>query len=943
MRFTPFIVLAGALVALLAASPPAGAQPVEPSVEALIDSTRVLRREGRYSEASVVSQHILDRVRLDTQRRPFEVTDAEWRAIIYRKLAALSPEKQRLAARADSLYDVHLRIVRRGSFDEAVGVVETMIRIETMLIGRDTPHVAGSINRLADLHRTAGRWPPADSLYDLALSIQRKTLGREHPDYALTLAKAGEAAYALRGFAPADSMCREALALGLRAAGEMDTRVIAILEVTGSVSWENDLAEAEQMYARALALARRLHGADSPRLLRTLHDYAITLYHQHQYTASLEILDDLCTVYRARFGEDSFYYALALNARGNSLVGLRRYDEAVGCFSDAVRIERAALGEESGEAAAPLGNLGNALAALGERAEAEPVLRETVAIRTAAFGEHDLAVAEAHLGLGQFLRATGRADEAEKELRRAADIYGAFALGINEGYLHALTSLAAVRAQAGALDEAQRLLEDACARYETARTRVSARPVGRAAFADAVSPYERLARVCLAAGDVVGAWEAAERDRARVLDDMLARSGTHDGAHATERIAEPVALADVQSALGASDALLGWIDGEAPAWAYVVRHRGPVAWRRLDQARAGDAIEALRTALSDPSRSTRDLEKLARDVYQARIAPVADALEGVTRLAVVTSGDMAGIPVEVLLDAENGAGAAAVAYAPSASVLHHLASRPHPVRDGALLALADPPFNAEQAQAMRDEDAAEALAGLRRPDEDVARGAAAGRSEAIAELPRLAGTRLEVQAIAPLFAETLLLYGPHASERDLYALCTSGDIASYSHIHLATHGFADERFAERTALVLSQVDLPDAMQSLARRERVFDGRLTMGEVGREWRIDADLVTLSACQSGLGQYARGEGYVGFAHAFFLAGARGVLVSLWDVADQPTRLLMTRFYENLLQRAMPKAEALRDAKAALTAYESRPDHRPYAHPAYWAGFVLMGPWD
>jgi len=297
----------------------------------------------------------------------------------------------------------------------------------------------------------------------------------------------------------------------------------------------------------------------------------------------------------------------------------------------------------------------------------------------------------------------------------------------------------------------------------------------------------------------------------------------------------------------------------------------------------------------------------------------------------------------VLLEAGGAVDIAAVAYVPSASVRHHLAARPYPVRDRALLALADPPFNADQAQAMRDEDAAEEQASARRARADVARGAAAGRGEAIAELPRLAGTRLEVEAIAPLFAETLLLFGRHASEPDLYALCTSGDIAGYSHIHLATHGFADARFAERTALVLSQMDLPEALQSLARHERVFDGRLTMGEVEREWRIDADLVTLSACSSGLGQYAHGEGYVGFAHAFFLAGARNVLVSLWDVADEPTRLLMTRLYENLFQRALPKAEALRDAKAHLAAYESRPDHRPYAHPAYWAGFVLMGPWE
>ncbi len=134
-----------------------------------------------------------------------------------------------------------------------------------------------------------------------------------------------------------------------------------------------------------------------------------------------------------------------------------------------------------------------------------------------------------------------------------------------------------------------------------------------------------------------------------------------------------------------------------------------------------------------------------------------------------------------------------------------------------------------------------------------------------------------------------------------------------------------------------------------------------------WKLRAELVTLSSCRSGLGRPSGGEGHVGFAQAFFLAGARSLVVSLWAVDDRATSLLMTRFYQNWLgkrpglDRPLSKADALREAKtwvSHLSASEvdrelesiargglkprsNRPaaDH-PFAHPHDWAGFILLG---
>ena len=94
-----------------------------------------------------------------------------------------------------------------------------------------------------------------------------------------------------------------------------------------------------------------------------------------------------------------------------------------------------------------------------------------------------------------------------------------------------------------------------------------------------------------------------------------------------------------------------------------------------------------------------------------------------------------------------------------------------------------------------------------------------------------------------------------------------------------------------------------------------------------WKLNAELVTLSACRSGLGRQSGGEGYLGFSQAFFLAGSPSVVLSLWKVDDAATALLMTRFYQNLLGRRdgldqpLPKAEALGEAKQWLRGLTSR----------------------
>ena len=176
----------------------------------------------------------------------------------------------------------------------------------------------------------------------------------------------------------------------------------------------------------------------------------------------------------------------------------------------------------------------------------------------------------------------------------------------------------------------------------------------------------------------------------------------------------------------------------------------------------------------------------------------------------------------------------------------------------------------------------------------------------------LPGTRYEIAALKRLFAaaKPTVLLDSEASAVRLGELAKDGTLARARFVHLATHGEA--RF-----------DRPLASRIILARDRLGEdesGDLTAEQV-LDWQLDAEMVTLSACQTGLGQYARGEGFLGFAQALLVSGSRSVCLSRWSVNDLSTALLMERFYLNLLgkRRGLPKplgkAAALAEAKQWL----------------------------
>jgi CHAT domain-containing protein/Tfp pilus assembly protein PilF len=192
-------------------------------------------------------------------------------------------------------------------------------------------------------------------------------------------------------------------------------------------------------------------------------------------------------------------------------------------------------------------------------------------------------------------------------------------------------------------------------------------------------------------------------------------------------------------------------------------------------------------------------------------------------------------------------------------------------------------------------------------------------------IPRLPFSRQEAQSIL-----ALSVTGDSFAALDFkanYSTVMSGVLSKYRYLHFATHGIVNSAHPELSGILLSMVD---------ERGRPQQGFLQLSDI-YSLTLSADLVVLSACQTGLGKDMEGEGIIGLTRGFFYAGASRVVSSFWNIDDAATAELMRKFYEGILIQKLAPAAALRSAQL-----ETRKQRR-YRSPYYWAGFTVQGKWN
>jgi len=296
---------------------------------------------------------------------------------------------------------------------------------------------------------------------------------------------------------------------------------------------------------------------------------------------------------------------------------------------------------------------------------------------------------------------------------------------------------------------------------------------------------------------------------------------------------------------------------------------------------------------------SRAVPPMARTLYALLMEEAVGDLPPSARLLLVPDGPLCYLPFAALHDGEAYLGERfALCHAPSASALDPSLCKRRPSGDRRLLAVGNPRSYRTQ-DLLKDGGPGE---------NDTLR---QWRDWSFAELPYAAE---EARRVANHFEQADVLLGEEATEEQIKTRA-----GCVSHLHLATHGLLDEEDPLMSAVVLAQDDDP-----------AEDGLLQVHEI-MQLDLRADLVALSACNTGLGQVVHGEGLLGLTHAFLCAGARALLVSLWEIPDRSTAGFMDRFYAGLA-RGQPADLALRDAqRRAIAEGES---------PRAWSAFVLAG---
>lgn len=645
------------------------------------------------------------------------------------------------------------------------------------------------------------------------------------------------------------------------------------------------------------------------------------------------------------------------------------------------------MAEELGDKeviAGSLNNIGNVYEAQGDYPRALEYFRKSLELAEAMGNK--VIVADSWRDLAETYYLTGEYRKAIEHAERASAL--SLEGDMPDFYWWARTVVGKSRLALGEGEAARQPLLDAISTVEELRWRVVGGEQERQRFFETkVAPYYAMVELLLSQGDDFQALAYAERAKGRVLHDVLSngrvniiKAMTAEEQRRERALNEEISalntriyrerqqtrpdaarLADLDARLRRArleyesfltslyvahpelkvrrgepppltreqvEALLP--DSKAALLEFVVADQGVRLFvvTRAEGARGGLELKTYRLGVKSEELAAlvadfrgrlaeRNLEfqEVARRLYDLLLRPASAQLRRKTLLAVVPDGVLWELPFQALRPSEDAylIESAALFYAPSLGVLHAMRglpgagaarqSRPRPSTRGHsdLLAFGNPALGREVVERVR----------------------AVHRDEKLGPLP-------EAEREVNMLRE---LYGPSRSRVYVGAQAREGlakaEVGDYRVVHFATHGILDDQNPMYSHVLLSQ----------AEEGRGEDGLLHAWEI-MNLDLRAEMVVLSACQTGRGRVGAGEGIVGMSWALFVAGSPRTVVSHWKVESSSTTRLMVEFHRALLAAgARPggrsaKADALRAAGLALL-NDSR-----YRHPFYWAGFAMVG---
>jgi tetratricopeptide (TPR) repeat protein/CHAT domain-containing protein len=853
--------------------------------------------------------------------------------------------------------------------------------------------LAHGLSNLGVAQSRLGQHEEARKSFEEELAIRRDILPRGHPDIARCLCNLGQVQRDLGRHDEARKTLQEALAARRQALPEKHPDIARILTALAVLQRQLGQQEAARTnYEKALAIQRAVLPAGHPDLAVTLTGLGNLEHDLGRFEAARTHHEEALRVYRAARPRGHPDVATSLLCLGLAQRDLGQYEAARQSLQEALKIRRQALPARHPDIAASLVGLGTVHRQRAEHEAARRCYEEALAIQRQALpGDHpDLAASLTNLGLLAVL--TG------KDTRQGRDRLEE-ALAIHQRTLPRLALAQAEQDQLLTRNRARLALdllltlasrhpeqaERACSRVVAFKGAVTARQRWARQTRDAAGPETRrlfdqlrqlnhqLLRLALSdpfRQDVDPAHlRALGQERARLEQALatnspayrrLLQQASRGAGDVRAALPEGVALLDLVEYLHVSAAPAGktTVRGEPRFLAFVVRPgQAEVVLVPLGKSdRIASLVDAWRASRGAGEPLVKDRPDPAVLLRQEVWQKLQKHLGGATTVLYSPDGPLCRLPLAALPGAK-----------PGTFLVHEHAFAVVPVPQllPELLAQRSLPPGAKPSLLL--------LGGV-----DFGTGHRPGVEKASSRLPALPrfellrGTESEVNDLGTQFKDAFadapapVLLRKDRARKAAFVKAA----AKVRYLHLATHGFfateseaAPLDSAWRSSLLrgvrlrpdvtgrhpglLSGLVFAGANNPTVRPEDCVLTALEAAELPLE---RAELVTLSACETGLGRTAGGEGVLGLQRAFQLAGARSVLASLWMVRDEDTHRLMREFYRRVWSsRPVARAEALRQAQLWLIDHHARRGGLERKEkkagplsPHFWAGFVLSGDW-
>lgn len=786
-------------------------------------------------------------------------------------------------------------------------------------LGRDDPETALLMTQLGALYSATGDYAKAEPLMENAVSITERTLG-DHPRLVTSLMDIA-LLHQIRGdYGRARNELQRALGIAERTLTHDDFGYIAVVNNLGDLDIRTgDLDEAEPLTRQALAAIERTLGPDDIRVTNPLMNLAIITRERGDYSEALEYLQRAYAIRSKVYGAEHTETAAVLIVIGNVYQQEGQFQAAIDTYQRAHDVLERAAGPYHEYTLMAMGNMARTYAAEGkldqavqEQTQYDARVEKVIAFNLALGSEREKLAYEQTTFEKMGRTISLNLQEAPAD-QAAADLALSAILRRKGRVLDALAdSREALRQR---LDPGDRALLD---QYSSVTASLSKLALGGPGKAPGADYKARLA--------------AFETQRESLEAAMSRRSAQF------RADTEEPSLASVRAALPPDTAIIEYVvyepfdfkasndkreHGDDRYAAYVIRRGGEARGIDLGTARAIDQlVRRVRDAFRDPSR--RDAMARARALDERVLKPVRALAGGAAHLLIAPDGALNFVPFEALVD-ERGRFEVqryAISYLSSGrDVLRMQVAR---ASAGPPVVLADPAFG-EPAEAEGS------AAGVRK--------ASTAPERSTVYFAPLDGTAEEASAIEHVLPNAVVLTGSKATKSALL------HVSAPSILHIASHAFflgdepppTAEATRSMTANVASKNPLLRSGIALAGANLSSRGGgvVTALEASALDLWGTKLVTLSACDTGVGDVTDGEGVYGLRRAFFVAGAESVVMSLWPVSDYVTRTIMTRYYAGLAH-GEGRAAALRRVQLAMLR------GKKWHHPFYWAGFIEAGDW-